>query len=312
MKIVSYEGLPDEARQIRQMVFVEEQGFCEEFDRTDDEAVHFIVYMEDSQPVATCRVFWNTDVNGYVLGRFAVLREYRGENIGAAMMREVEKYVQKAGSKSLALHAQCQVSGFYRKLGFVEYGEVEDEQGCPHVWMKKEICRDLDSEQAKLVILRGNSGSGKSSAARELQRKFGRGTLVIPQDTVRRELLWVRDGINTLALPLLINLLEYGRKNSTVTILEGILYSDYYEPLFRRAIEEYGPNIYAYYYDLSFEETVRRHGTKPNRFSFGEEDMRRWWREKDYIGTIPEKIITADVSLAEAVERIYRDVTEVM
>ncbi|MDE5951069.1 MAG: uridine kinase, partial [Acetatifactor sp.] len=117
--------------------------------------------------------------------------------------------------------------------------------------------------------------------------------------------------INTMALPLLINLLEYGRKNSTITILEGILYSDYYEPLFRRAIEEYGPNIYAYYYDLAFEETVRRHGTKPNRFSFGEEDMRRWWREKDYIGIIPEKIITADVSLAEAVERIYRDVTEV-
>ncbi len=139
MKIVSYEGLPDEARQIRQMVFVEEQGFCEEFDQTDDEAVHFIVYMEDSQPVATCRVFWNTDVNGYVLGRFAVLREYRGKNIGAAMMREVEKYVQKVGGESLALHAQCQVSGFYQKLGFVEYGEVEDEQGCPHVWMKKEI-----------------------------------------------------------------------------------------------------------------------------------------------------------------------------
>ncbi len=169
----------------------------------------------------------------------------------------------------------------------------------------------MDSEQAKLIILRGNSGSGKSSAARELQRKFGRGTMVVPQDTVRRELLWVRDGMNTMALPLLINLLEYGRKNSAVTILEGILYSDYYEPLFRRAIEEYGPNIYAYYYDLPFEETVRRHGTKPNRFSFGEEDMRRWWREKDYIGIIPEKTFTADVSLAEAVEQIYKDVTEV-
>ncbi len=165
-----------------------------------------------------------------------------------------------------------------------------------------------DSGQAKLIILRGNSGSGKTSAARELQKKFGRGTLVIPQDTVRRELLWAKDGIGTVALPLLMDLLEYGKKNSAVTILEGILYSDYYRPLFQRALEVYGSNIYAYYYDLPFEETLRRHGTKPNRFSFGEEDMRRWWREKDYIGIIPEEIITADESLSEAVDRIYRTV----
>lgn len=139
MKIEIYEGLPKEAKLIRQTVFVEEQGFCEEFDQTDDAAVHFIVYMKDSQPVATCRVFWDTEAGGYVLGRFAVLKEFRDRNIGAAMMKEAEKYVRKAGGKSLTLHAQCQVSGFYRKLGFSEYGEVEDEQGCPHVWMKKEI-----------------------------------------------------------------------------------------------------------------------------------------------------------------------------
>lgn len=56
-------------------------------------------------------------------------------------------------------------------------------------------------DNKKLVILRGNSGSGKSSVARALQRKIGRNTLLIPQDTVRREMLWVRDGADTLALP---------------------------------------------------------------------------------------------------------------
>lgn len=55
-----------------------------------------------------------------------------------------------------------------------------------------------------LVILRGNSGSGKSSVAKSLQRKLGRNTLVIPQDTVRREMLWAHDGRDTPALPLLI------------------------------------------------------------------------------------------------------------
>lgn len=165
-------------------------------------------------------------------------------------------------------------------------------------------------ENCKLIILRGNSGSGKSSVARELQHRFGRGTLMIPQDEVRRNFLYARDGMGTRALPLLIYLLEYGRTNSAVTILEGILNAQWYKPLFQRALEIYGPeNIHAYYYDLPFEETLRRHETKPNRFDFGPEDMRRWWKEKDLIELIPEEILTAEVELSEAVERIYQTVT---
>ena len=42
---------------------------------------------------------------------------------------------------------------------------------------------------AQLVIIRGNSGSGKTSLAKKLQNHFGRRTLVISQDLVRREML---------------------------------------------------------------------------------------------------------------------------
>lgn len=57
-----------------------------------------------------------------------------------------------------------------------------------------------------LIILRGNSASGKTSTARTLQRKFGRGTLVISQDAIRREMLWVRDEKGTQAISLLISM----------------------------------------------------------------------------------------------------------
>ena len=159
----------------------------------------------------------------------------------------------------------------------------------------------------KLVIIRGNSGSGKSSLAKLLQRKFGRGTLVIPQDTVRREMLWAKDGPGTAAVPLLIDLLRYGRENSEVTILEGILDAECYRPVFQEAVELFGGNIFAYYYDLPFEETLRRHETKPNRFEFGEEAMRGWWKEKDYIGFIPEKTFGPEVTLETAVRQILSD-----
>ena len=61
----------------------------------------------------------------------------------------------------------------------------------------------------KLVILRGNSGSGKTTVARALQRKIGFNTMLISQDEIRRNMLWVKDGIDTKALPLMIELLKY-------------------------------------------------------------------------------------------------------
>lgn len=161
---------------------------------------------------------------------------------------------------------------------------------------------------SKLIIIRGNSGSGKTSVAKGLQHQLGRNTLLIPQDTVRRELLWANDGCDTAALPLLIALLRYGYEHCEVVILEGILKAEWYKPLFETALELFGNDIYAYYYDLPFEETLKRHETKPNKFDFGENEMRRWWNEKDYIGFIPEKIITKELSLEAAIKSILLDV----
>lgn len=90
------------------------------------------------------------------------------------------------------------------------------------------------------------------------------------------------DGPTTEALPLLQELIVYGKKHSEITILEGIMYADWYKPVFECAVREFGDEIYAYYFGLPFEETLRRHQTKPNCNDFGEEEMKRWWRENDY------------------------------
>ena len=135
----------------------------------------------------------------------------------------------------------------------------------------------------KLIVLRGNSGSGKTSVARDLQEHYGRNTLLISQDMVRREMLKAKDGPETAALPLLMQLLE----------LAGRLY---------------GENVYAYYFDLCFEETLRRHQTKPNSDKFGEAEMRRWWRDRDYSDVLRETALGEGMSRSEIVERICRDV----
>lgn len=162
---------------------------------------------------------------------------------------------------------------------------------------------------SRLVILRGNSGSGKTTVAKMLQERFGPNTMLISHDMVRMQILhvWSAEGVRK-SLPLMIALLRYGRRNSEITILEGILPSEDYKPLFEAALEEYGENIFSYYYDISFEETLRRHQTKPNRDEFGEADMRRWWKEKDFLDIIPQTVLNEDVSLRETVELIYGQV----
>ena len=60
----------------------------------------------------------------------------------------------------------------------------------------------------KLIVLRGNSGSGKTTVAKELQKKFGRNTILISQDVIRRDMLMVKDGEDTRALPLMKELLK--------------------------------------------------------------------------------------------------------
>lgn len=155
---------------------------------------------------------------------------------------------------------------------------------------------------AKLIILRGNSGSGKTTISKELQKRFGRNTMLIAQDVIRMQMLNAKD---VEALPLIIDLLKYGKQHSDIAILEGILDSEFYKPLFEVVIEEYGENVFAFYYDLPFEETLLRHNTKPNKADFGEQDMRRWWKEKDYINIISERTITKDESLVDTVDMIY-------
>lgn len=127
---------------------------------------------------------------------------------------------------------------------------------------------------SKLIILRGNSGSGKTTIAKEIQKNFGRNTMLISQDVIRRDMLRVKDGENTEAISLMKELLAYGREHSDIVILEGIMYADWYKPLFELAIQLYDTKVYAYYFDIPFEETLKRHQTKPNCNEFGEEAMR--------------------------------------
>ncbi len=136
------DGLPVEAKEIREAVFVEEQGFLHEFDQVDETAAHIVLYDNGQAPVAACRVFWDCSADSYIIGRLAVVQKHRGKKIGGVLLREAEQYIVGQNGRSAALCAQCRVMDFYRKCGYTPYGEVKDDEGCPHIWMRKQlVCR---------------------------------------------------------------------------------------------------------------------------------------------------------------------------
>ena len=139
MKITVYDKIPDEARYIRETVFLEEQGFEKEYDENDNIAKHIVIY-EDNTAIATCRVYWDEEVNCYHIGRIAVLKPHRGKGLGIKVVTEAEKLVKEMGGKEIFISGQLQVAEFYKnKLGYTQYGDVYPEENHPHVALKKTI-----------------------------------------------------------------------------------------------------------------------------------------------------------------------------
>ena len=137
MEIRVYVKLPVYAVDIRNEVFVKEQGFREEFDGFDKNALHLVGFIDDRN-AATCRIL-SKDEKSYLIGRIAVRKKYRGNGFGSEIIRAAEKIIAAAGGKSVYIHAQKQAIGFYEKLGYFPVGEPDEEEGCPHQMLFKEI-----------------------------------------------------------------------------------------------------------------------------------------------------------------------------
>ena len=157
---------------------------------------------------------------------------------------------------------------------------------------------------AKLVIIRGNSGSGKSSLARKLQTHYGQGTLLIAQDTVRRDMLKEKVELGNLSIDLTETLARFGYEHDLLVLVEGFYETDIYGQMLERLKKLFAPQVFAYYYALSFEETVRRHQTRVKQEEFTPADMKRWWNDRDFLGWEEESYFTDEDSLEAAYDKI--------
>ena len=157
---------------------------------------------------------------------------------------------------------------------------------------------------SRLIIFRGNSGCGKTTTAHILREKLGYGTMLVSQDTIRREVIRVGDGPNNPAIELIKRTVLYAKEIDYDVILEGILTKKYYGKMLGDLIDSFEGNVSMFYFKIPFEETLKRHAAKPNAHEFGEKEMREWWQDDDQLGIAGEVIIDADMSQERIVDMV--------
>ncbi|MBS3958575.1 MAG: GNAT family N-acetyltransferase [Xanthomonadaceae bacterium] len=123
-------------RAVREPVFVVEQQVPieEEWDELDPHCRHVIARDAQDRPIGTGRLTPERKI-----GRMAVLPEWRGRGVGAAILLALLDEARARGWPEVSLNAQTHALPFYAAHGFEAYGEEFLEAGIPHRRMRKSL-----------------------------------------------------------------------------------------------------------------------------------------------------------------------------
>ncbi|OYD94585.1 GNAT family N-acetyltransferase [Nostoc sp. 'Peltigera membranacea cyanobiont' 210A] len=122
---------------IRKSIFQEEQGVdpALEFDGKDEISDHLIAYL-NMEVVGTARIRYLDDKTAKI-ERLAVLSTVRGQGIGKKIMENALQVIANKNIPEVVIHAQEYVKDLYKKLDFIEEGEIFEEASTLHVKMRK-------------------------------------------------------------------------------------------------------------------------------------------------------------------------------
>jgi predicted kinase len=157
----------------------------------------------------------------------------------------------------------------------------------------------------QLIVLRGNSASGKSTVAQALRAAYGRGLAIISQDVVRRDILKEKDRPGAVNIGLIDLMVRHALDNGFHVVVEGMLYAAHYGEMLTRLVRDH--QAHCYYFDIPFETTLERHATKPVADEYGETELRDWWRPRDLLPDEVEEIIDQHSSVEQSAVRILGD-----
>ena len=120
---------PKQISIVRERVFIEEQGIPPHFEweSSDQNCIHVVAYHHHHDPIGTGRI-----LSSHCIGRIAVLKPWRSQGVGRALLLTLMDIGRALGFSDLYLNAQHTVTGFYSRYGFSACGEPFLEAGILH------------------------------------------------------------------------------------------------------------------------------------------------------------------------------------
>lgn len=136
LQVASWDVLKTPAQLVRTAVFIQEQNIPAELemDAMDVQCVHVVAFDEQGQAVATGRLLPDAHI-----GRMAVLKDFRGQGLGAQVLSALCAAARQRGQLIVRLNAQVSADNFYSKLGFEREGEQFVEAGIVHITMFRNL-----------------------------------------------------------------------------------------------------------------------------------------------------------------------------
>ena len=153
---------------------------------------------------------------------------------------------------------------------------------------------------SKLIVLRGPSGAGKSTVAKLLHDKAINKTALIDQDYYRHVMF--NNLHSDLEAPRFVMFagvkaaLEHGYD----VVLEGFMGMGKYRSYFDELLADHLDNNYFFYFNVSFEETLRRHRTRQKSEKLDATKMRELYLRSGPSEYRGEQMIHEATSAAEA------------
>lgn len=130
--------LADAIRELRQAVFVQEQGIAADlvFDEADATAVHALARNRLGLPLAAGRLL-PVSPGLMKIGRMATRADLRGAGCARAVLAALTAQARSLGAVELRLSAQCSAVDFYCREGFEAEGPLFEEAGIVHQAMRR-------------------------------------------------------------------------------------------------------------------------------------------------------------------------------
>jgi hypothetical protein len=97
----------------------------------------------------------------------AVLRDWRGQGVGVALLRELVERARSLGWPDVSLDAQVSAIAFYERAGFSAYGDEFEDAGLQHRAMRLSLVADnADDEPARDIAALSVTSRAEAADAR--------------------------------------------------------------------------------------------------------------------------------------------------